>query len=151
MSRWQHEIYQQIELIHPSSKLRGSSKYDTFPGMIEIYWNTAPFREFWLVCHVTAVKPSIYPNLQGKVWTGIHDLYDNTWHNALEVISHRMLFQQLPRSCSRTGSSYYQRSGVRGVFLLEVQYSIFEESNIYLCFVVCRLKRGLVTWPNLRV
>ena len=30
-----------------------------------------------------------------------------------------------------------------------VQY--IEESNIYLCFVVCRLKRGLVTWPNLRV
>ena len=30
-----------------------------------------------------------------------------------------------------------------------VQY--IEESNIYLCFVVCRLKRGLVTWPNLWV
>ena len=30
-----------------------------------------------------------------------------------------------------------------------VQY--IEESNIYLCFVVYRLKRGLVTWPNLRV
>ena len=30
-----------------------------------------------------------------------------------------------------------------------VQY--IEESNIYLCFVVCRLKRGLVTSPNLRV
>ena len=32
------------------------------------------------------------------------------------------------------------------VFLLEV-YTVqyIEESNIYLCFVVCRLKRGLVT------
>ena len=36
--------------------------------------------------------------------------------------------------------------GLGGVFLLEVQYSKYiEESNIYLCFVVCRLKRGLVT------
>lgn len=32
MSRWQHEIYQQIELIHPSSKLRDHPSMTPFLG-----------------------------------------------------------------------------------------------------------------------
>ena len=32
-----------------------------------------------------------------------------------------------------------------GCFSFEGTVQYIEESNIYLCFVVCRLKRGLVT------
>ena len=42
-------------------------------------------------------------------------------------------------------------SGCGGCFSFGGTVQYIEESNIYLCFVVCRLKRGLVTWPNLRV
>ena len=36
-------------------------------------------------------------------------------------------------------------SGGRGCFSFGGTVQYIEESNIYLCFVVCRLKRGLVT------
>ena len=35
--------------------------------------------------------------------------------------------------------------GGRGCFSFGGTVQYIEESNIYLCFVVCRLKRGLVT------
>ena len=35
--------------------------------------------------------------------------------------------------------------GVGGCFSFGGTVQYIEESNIYLCFVVCRLKRGLVT------
>ena len=35
--------------------------------------------------------------------------------------------------------------GWGGCFSFEGTVQYIEESNIYLCFVVCRLKRGLVT------
>ena len=41
--------------------------------------------------------------------------------------------------------------GWRGCFSFGGTVQFIEESSIYLCFVVYRLKRGLVTWPNLRV
>ena len=37
------------------------------------------------------------------------------------------------------------RGGGRGCFSFGGTVQYIEESNIYLCFVVCRLKRGLVT------
>ena len=41
--------------------------------------------------------------------------------------------------------------GWRGCFSFGGTVQFIEESSIYLCFVVYRLKRGWVTWPNLRV
>ena len=41
-----------------------------------------------------------------------------------------------------TARSYVK---VRGCFSFGGTVQYIEESNIYLCFVVCRLKRGLVT------
>ena len=37
------------------------------------------------------------------------------------------------------------KEGVWGCFSFGGTVQYIEESNIYLCFVVCRLKRGLVT------
>ena len=40
---------------------------------------------------------------------------------------------------------FNERIGGGGCFSFGGTVQYIEESNIYLCFVVCRLKRGLVT------
>ena len=45
----------------------------------------------------------------------------------------------------RIGFSAHRAGVGRGCFSFGGTVQYIEESNIYLCFVVCRLKRGLVT------
>ena len=66
---------------------------------------------------------------------------------SMAKFDNRELPSYLPSTPTSSGPliAFGKQWRVRGCFSFGGTVQYIEESNIYLCFVVCRLKRGLVT------